>query len=525
MLVPAGQSTMPTEDLLVVEDGLASLEDMDIVENPRPASSTQGSQKNTATTDQPSLGRASAPAPTPRQRCHLLFPPGHGKTTSELFSCLVSEGFMGIVMECPGEEGTHAVIIHGVSTHINVNLIEVPAGFHGLKRSMVRQKPRPQLLGVVTGKVPSEVHLLGLGRRRVERYTPEPDLCHHYSRWDHKEWRCQSAPRCRYCACSHKSVQCLDKIKEGTKIPPRWDVGPLTSFSFDQSHLTRCGETLDQDPDAESTRLQSPAAPPAAANVTSSVVETDIPEDNFNISVPFVVTDQLVEESINHPANVPEEVELGKIIREAARKDIFRHASPIIDEALSQVPPGAQLPSIVNLKCAAIYCRIVNVGLHAAYQKPGEVKDYSCYMMALPHLPHEHIPGAFQQMKNRCPPDEHLADLTNYIERSWINHKHCKPESWSTFRRFLRTNNDCEGWHNHLNSELPHDHPNMHILIPLLHQEAEKLERTVELVCQQVVHYHRRRETKLKQAALEKLWGKYSAGELSTFEFLKKCSK
>ncbi|XP_063875963.1 uncharacterized protein LOC135108973 [Scylla paramamosain] len=99
--------------------------------------------------------------------------------------------------------------------------MKVPAGFHGLKRRMVGQKPRPQLLGVVTGKVPSEVHLLGLRHRRAERYTPEADLCHRCSCRGHKEWRCQSAPRCRYCAGSHKSVQCLDKIKEGTKIPAR----------------------------------------------------------------------------------------------------------------------------------------------------------------------------------------------------------------------------------------------------------------------------------------------------------------
>ncbi|MPC84167.1 hypothetical protein E2C01_078895 [Portunus trituberculatus] len=65
---------------------------------------------------------------------------------------------------------------------------------------MVGQMPRPQLLGVVTGKVPSEVHLLGLGRRCMERYTPEPDLCRHCHHWEHKEWRCQSVPRCRYCA-------------------------------------------------------------------------------------------------------------------------------------------------------------------------------------------------------------------------------------------------------------------------------------------------------------------------------------
>ncbi|MPC53722.1 hypothetical protein E2C01_047621 [Portunus trituberculatus] len=82
---------------------------------------------------------------------------------------------------------------------------------------MVGQMPRPQLLRVVTWKLTTEVHLLGLGRRRMERYTPEPDLCRHCSRWGQKECRCQFAPRCS----SNKSVQCLDKIKEGTKIPPR----------------------------------------------------------------------------------------------------------------------------------------------------------------------------------------------------------------------------------------------------------------------------------------------------------------
>ncbi|MPC31866.1 hypothetical protein E2C01_025169 [Portunus trituberculatus] len=222
--VEASQRTMPVEDGTVVES------------SPR---------------------HLSAPASDRKQeRQRLSFPAGHGKTASELFSwfaallkqhpdlqplykegrnqpyitvstdssfyaTLVSEGFLGLVMECPGEEGTHPVIIHGVTTYINVNLIEVPAGFHELKRRMVGQMARPQLLGVMTGKVSSEVHLLGLGRRRVERYTPEPDLYRHCSRWRHKEWRCQSAPRCRYCAGPHKSAQCLDKIKEGTKIPPR----------------------------------------------------------------------------------------------------------------------------------------------------------------------------------------------------------------------------------------------------------------------------------------------------------------
>lgn len=515
-----------------------------------------------------------------------------------------------------------------------------------------------------------------------------------------------------------------------------------------------------QGPDAESTRLQASTA----ANSNYNVVNTDISmdevqsqQDDFNISLPFAVADQPVEESINHPLEIPEDEEvcyevlpgasrrggelladtlgytyvirttgkhkttyicsqrnskgcsakvgfrdtvyiregsdhthapemafatrakLGRIIRKAARKDIFRHAGPIVDEALNHVPPGVQLPSVDNLKRAvhraraglrpshptakdfeldmrhipvdflqrdimhegerflifatkkqlellinaklwftdgtfkcskepfiqlysihcfvrsgdimkqtplcfilmtrrkkedykavfraiaaltpgrqveeitadfeaavwsavccvlkvpvkgcwfhwsqAIYRHIVDAGLRAAYKKPGEIQDYVRYMMALPHLPYEHIAGAFQQLKDRCPADERLVGLTHYIEKSWITHKRRKPESWSTFRRFLRTNNDCEGWHNHLNSELPHDHPNMYILIPFLHQEAEKIERTVQLVCQQVVQRQRTQEAKSKQAALEKLWDKYTSGQYSTFDYLKKCSK
>ncbi|MPC35982.1 hypothetical protein E2C01_029422 [Portunus trituberculatus] len=240
-VVPA-QRTMPVEDAAVVEVGVAALGDMEIVEEPRPAPSAKERHQGTAAADQSSPRHATAPACSDRkQRRHLLFPTGHGKTTSELFSwftallkqypdleplykerqnqpyitistdsffydTMVSEGFLGLVMERPGEESTHPVIIHGVATHINVNLIEVPAGFHGLKRKMVGQMPRPQLLGVVTGKVPSEVHLLGLGRRLAGNT---------------RNGIASLSPRCRYCAVPYKAAQCLDKIKEGTKIPPR----------------------------------------------------------------------------------------------------------------------------------------------------------------------------------------------------------------------------------------------------------------------------------------------------------------
>ncbi|MPC27781.1 40S ribosomal protein S19 [Portunus trituberculatus] len=47
----------------------------------------------------------------------------------------------------------------------------------------------------------------------------------------------------------------------------------------------------------------------------------------------------------------------------------------------------------------------------------------------------------------------------------------------------------------------------------------------VELVCRDVVQCYHGWETKSKQAALKKLWDKYTAGQYSVFEYRKKCSK
>ncbi|XP_045128432.1 uncharacterized protein LOC123514551 isoform X2 [Portunus trituberculatus] len=60
------------------------------------------------------------------------------------------------------------------------------------------------------------------GQKRVTAYAPEPDLCRRCSRWGHKAWRCRAAhPRCRYCAASHDSDVCFQKISQSLKFPPK----------------------------------------------------------------------------------------------------------------------------------------------------------------------------------------------------------------------------------------------------------------------------------------------------------------
>lgn len=77
------------------------------------------------------------------------------------------------------------VIIFDVPTYIDVNLLQCPPGFQWLKRRMVGKYPRPQLLAAVTGPVDSEVLLIGVGRKKVVPFVPEPDLCDRCSNWGH----------------------------------------------------------------------------------------------------------------------------------------------------------------------------------------------------------------------------------------------------------------------------------------------------------------------------------------------------
>ncbi|KAI0219519.1 hypothetical protein LSAT2_028949, partial [Lamellibrachia satsuma] len=79
------------------------------------------------------------------------------------------------------------------------------------------------------------------------------------------------------------------------------------------------------------------------------------------------------------------------------------------------------------------------------------VRTYIRGLMALPNLPATHIEPAFMEMKARCPHDNMLQKLLQYMQKTWITSSSRPPASWTTFKRSVRTNNDAEGWHSLLN--------------------------------------------------------------------------
>ena len=88
------------------------------------------------------------------------------------------------------------------------------------------------------------------------------------------------------------------------------------------------------------------------------------------------------------------------------------------------------------------------------------------------------------EMKARCPHDDRLQKLPKYMLKTWITSSSRPPASWTTFKWSVRTNNDAEGWHSHLNHNATHDHLNLCPLVQSLHREAALLPLQVRLVAQ-----------------------------------------
>lgn len=147
--------------------------------------------------------------------------------------------------------------------------------------------------------------------------------------------------------------------------------------------------------------------------------------------------------------------------------------------------------------------------------------------MALPHLPSEHVDRAFNQLKLRAPLGEQMKavrELLEYFHKNWINNTKTPPSTWSTFKRFIRTNNDVEGWHRKLNSALDEDHPNMYKLIERIVLETADLPLQIRLVAQEKLMRRTRKDAASKHAQLEELWARYEAKEFTVSQYLRECS-
>ena len=126
-------------------------------------------------------------------------------------------------------------------------------------------------------------------------------------------------------------------------------------------------------------------------------------------------------------------------------------------------------------------------GLIAAYKdKSGPLRDLLRTLVALPYLPAEEIPTAFNRLEDIAigHGDEPLVNLFEYVGSTWLESGVWSIVSWSVYKRMVRTNNDTECWHWRLNSRTSDNVP-LYLLIATLHEEATLVKAQVQLVQEQ----------------------------------------
>ncbi|XP_053383990.1 uncharacterized protein LOC123535774 isoform X2 [Mercenaria mercenaria] len=192
--------------------------------------------------------------------------------------------------------------------------------------------------------------------------------------------------------------------------------------------------------------------------------------------------------------------------------------------AVRQVFPGASIKGCVFHFTQAIWRKVIGLGMKPAYLQRDSVHQYIRQIMALPFLPSAHTEQAFEELEGRANSDQ-LVALVTYVEKQWMNHAILDIQSWSVFGLTVRTNNDCEGWHNKLNLKAGNQALTLYRLIPVLRSEAERVPYELRLLRDGVSTRRVRQRYANIETKIRELWDMYKADQISTSKLLQDCAK
>lgn len=192
-------------------------------------------------------------------------------------------------------------------------------------------------------------------------------------------------------------------------------------------------------------------------------------------------------------------------------------------QALRKALPATRLRGCVFHWAQAVWRKVQALGLSPIYAEKGTVFRCVRSMLALPFLPADLIPQAFQNLsrQNCVRNSANLMILFQYVERTWLNSQVFRCVDWSVHKQPVRTNNDVEGWHNRLNMKARGGSLALYQLIEMLHREARMLQIHQQLLKQKVVLRYQRRSQIYVQGAIASLWDELEAGETSVRQFLR----
>ena len=135
--------------------------------------------------------------------------------------------------------------------------------------------------------------------------------------------------------------------------------------------------------------------------------------------------------------------------------------------AFQESIPGVKISGCSFHWGQTVWRIVQHVDLQGAYNGDVGTQKLIRKLLSLPYLPAASIAEAFYKLKEKCTTPL-LSELADYIDRTWINSTTWPTATWSVYLRAVRTNNDCEGWHNRLNVQAQKGNLNMYLLMYLL---------------------------------------------------------
>ncbi|XP_053403227.1 uncharacterized protein LOC128558324 [Mercenaria mercenaria] len=190
-------------------------------------------------------------------------------------------------------------------------------------------------------------------------------------------------------------------------------------------------------------------------------------------------------------------------------------------QALREVFPGTSLHGCAFHWAQSIIRHVKEHGLAKTYQDRTTVHQLISKLLALPFLPGRDIERAFQRLRDRAmTSSQPVRDLFQYVWDQWLCSSVWTVDEWSVYKQPVRTNNDCEGWHRHLNQKAGRSTLPFYVLVPLLHQEGKLVSITVALVSQQAVIRNRRQVYVSMDSRIGDLWDKYDDHDIVCEDFL-----
>ena len=172
-----------------------------------------------------------------------------------------------------------------------------------------------------------------------------------------------------------------------------------------------------------------------------------------------------------------------------------------------------------------VVCFSCSLGLAVQYQTHvGSVFKYCRKLLALPFLPSDCLTATFEELSSQASVPE-LTVLVSYIRDTWISSEMWPPESWSCYRRSIRTNNDVEAWHARLGRQTGVGNLGVYQLSERLFDESKLVALSTKTMSEERIQRYQRLSTIRINTAVEKYYDEYDAGHRSAMRLLAACAR